>query len=149
AHDAIPKVEAAVAAALGAGPWIAGFAEPYVYLAPRGRALDDKGRARLIKAASEVLAPLSVRAVVDARATRRCASAESGDAFVCRAIDPNGPGDPSLLVAPGVFFDPDLARGSGTSHGSPYLYDRAVPLIVRAPGRVPAGVTIDKPVAFT
>ena len=41
-----------------------------------------------------------------------------------------------------------LAPGAGTSHGSPYLYDRAVPLLVRAPGRVKAGVVRTRPVAF-
>jgi hypothetical protein len=37
----------------------------------------------------------------------------------------------------------------GASHGSPYLYDRAVPLFVRAPGRVDAGGALDAPVPFT
>jgi hypothetical protein len=58
-------------------------------------------------------------------------------------------GDFYLVAAPGTFFDPDLAAGKGTNHGSPYLYDRAVPLIVRAPGRVPAGVTQAAPMSFT
>ena len=34
------------------------------------------------------------------------------------------------------------------SHGGPYLFDRSVPLFVRAPGRVRAGVTIAEPVSF-
>ena len=57
-------------------------------------------------------------------------------------------GDFYLVAAPGTFFDPDLAEGRGTNHGSPYLYDRAVPLIVRAPGRVPAGMTVTQPTSF-
>ena len=52
------------------------------------------------------------------------------------------------MPAPGTFFDPELAAGRGTNHGSPYLYDRAVPLIVRAPGRVPAGATRITPTSF-
>jgi arylsulfatase A-like enzyme len=52
-----------------------------------------------------------------------------------------------VVPRPGTFFDVGYAPGHGTSHGSPYLYDRAVPLLVRAPGRVPAGATRDSPVA--
>jgi microcin C transport system substrate-binding protein len=32
---------------------------------------------------------------------------------------------------------------------SPCMYDRAAPLLVRAPGRVPAGVVREAPVSFT
>ena len=38
--------------------------------------------------------------------------------------------------------------GKGASHGSPYLYDRAVPLLVRAPGRVAAGQVDPTPASF-
>ena len=52
------------------------------------------------------------------------------------------------MPAPGDVLDPDLAVGRGTNHGSPYLYDRAVPLVVRAPGRVPAGATRTAPTSY-
>jgi hypothetical protein len=39
--------------------------------------------------------------------------------------------------------------GRGASHGSPYRFDRAVPLFVRAPGAVEAGRRVDEPVPFT
>ena len=45
----------------------------------------------------------------------------------------------------GCFFDSDYVTGSGTSHGTPYLYDRAVPVLARAPGRIAAGQVIDAP----
>jgi arylsulfatase A-like enzyme len=38
--------------------------------------------------------------------------------------------------------------GKGSSHGSLHPYDRTVPLAVRAPGRVPAGRRIDRPMSF-
>jgi hypothetical protein len=53
-----------------------------------------------------------------------------------------------MLAQPGAFFDPNYTPGFGTSHGSPYLYDRAVPMLVRAPGRVAAGATIEAPLPF-
>ncbi len=75
-------------------------------------------------------------------------SDESLPALTCRSIRRDQAGDFYLVPAPGAFFDPDLAVGRGTNHGSPYLYDRAVPLIVRAPGRVPAGATRTAPTSF-
>jgi Type I phosphodiesterase / nucleotide pyrophosphatase len=150
--EMIAKLESALAAEIGQGPWVVGFAEPLVYLAPRARDLDAPTRDRLVRAAAAALAPMGVRAVVDAwRATQPCPPIgdESLDALVCRSIDPTGPGDLYLVVEPGAFFDPGLVPGAGTSHGSPYLYDRAVPLIVRAPSRVPPGAERRSPVAFT
>ena len=57
-------------------------------------------------------------------------------------------GDYYVLVSRGSFFDPLYVVGTGTSHGSPYLYDRAVPLVVRAPGRVVAGIVNEGPLDF-
>lgn len=69
---------------------------------------------------------------------------------MCRSIVPGGPGDIYVVTRPGSFFDPDTSEpGRGANHGTPYLYDRSVPLFVRAPGRVPAGAVIDDPVSFT
>ena len=75
-------------------------------------------------------------------------SDESLPALTCRSIRRDQAGDFYLVPAPGAFFDPDLAVGRGSSHGSPYLYDRAVPLIVRAPGRVPAGAVRAEPTSY-
>jgi hypothetical protein len=150
----VSNLETALVTALGPGPWIAGFAEPLVYLTPKGRALEGTERATLAAAAKRALQPLGVRDVIDAHAsTSPCAQVEMAfdanatDVHLCRAIDPTGPGDLYLLVARGVFFDPDVVVGFGTNHGSPYLYDRAVPLLVRAPGRVAAGRASDAPVS--
>jgi hypothetical protein len=46
-RDVVAAIEAAAAAALGPGPWIAGFAEPLLYLTPRGRALGHGDREKL------------------------------------------------------------------------------------------------------
>jgi arylsulfatase A-like enzyme len=148
--ELLTTLEAAITKELGGGPWIRGFAEPLVYLTARGRALGEVERARMLRASAAALRPLGVGMVVDTRrTTKQCASDEtSEEGLVCRAIDPKGPGDLYLVVAPGAFFDPDVVLGFGTSHGSPYLYDRAVPLLVRAPGRVPAGATREAPVSF-
>ena len=108
----------------------------------------------MIRAAQTALRPLGVRDVEDTRLQPQGCPTDGAslNELVCRAIDPGGPGDLYLVVAPGAFFEADLVPGFGTSHGSPYLYDRAVPLLVRAPGSVKAGATREAPVpaaAFT
>jgi hypothetical protein len=143
-------LEPALVATLGPGPWVGGFADPLAYLTPRAHALDDAGKTKLLAAAKRALSALGVDDVVDTHAgPRTCPTDETRATLVCRSIDPSGPGDLYLVVAPGAFFDPDVVPGSGMSHGSPYLYDRAVPLLVRAPGRVPAGAVREAPISFT
>src|SRR6185295_2854629 len=102
-----------------------------------------------VAAASTVLRDrFGVDEVVDIRSSPHGPCAPAGDesraALVCRSLSPDGPADLYLVVPPGTFFDPSFDAGRGTNHGSPYLYDRAVPLLVRAPGRVPAGVVRDR-----
>jgi hypothetical protein len=144
-----PTLNAGLAKALGGGPWVAAVSDPFVYLAPHGHALVGENRRRVVVAAKRALAPLGIADVVDVKAmAASCPNDESLAAIVCRSIDPRGEADLYLVVAPGAFFDPDLVPGAGTNHGSPYLYDRAVPLIVRAPGRVKPGAVRTEPVSY-
>jgi arylsulfatase A-like enzyme len=133
---------------LGPGDWIAGIADPYVYLAPPARALDPAARRRLDGALTAALrAHVGVAGVWDARRPpARCRAADDVEARVCRSLTTHAPGELYMALQPGWFFDPDYVVGKGTSHGSPYLYDRAVPLLARAPGRIPAGRVVDAPV---
>jgi arylsulfatase A-like enzyme len=131
---------------------IAGVIDPFVYLTDRGRALPAAEREALRKKIEALFAGSGdIAEIVDVRAapaTCPPSSDESLAALTCRSVRVDQAGDFYLVAAPGTFFDPDLAEGRGTNHGSPYLYDRAVPLIVRAPGRVPAGMTISQPTSF-
>lgn len=149
--DAGAVNSAAAADHAGAGDkWIAGVADPYLYLSPKARGLAATERARLIATVAKVLAPLGIADVVDARATRGpCSQTDSSIAgLVCRSISPDGDGDLYLVVRPGAFLDASGGEGRGINHGSPYLYDRAVPLLVRAPGRAPAGRVRQTPASF-
>jgi hypothetical protein len=132
--------------------WIAGIADPLVFLTARARALSAPQRARLVQAARQALVPFGIDDVVDIHAaTAPCPAAadQSRAALVCRSVWPQGPADLYLVVSPRAFFDARYTPGSGAHHGSPYLYDRAVPLLVRAPGRVSAGTVRESPVSFT
>jgi arylsulfatase A-like enzyme len=149
-------LETALRQVLPGGPhahWIAGIAEPSVFLTERARGLTPTNRARLVETASAVLRDrFGIDDVVDIRSSvGPCPpdDDESRAALVCRSLRADGPADLYLVVPPGTFFDPAFATGQGVNHGSPYLYDRAVPLLVRAPGRVPAGVVRDRPLLFT
>ncbi len=153
--EVVAALESALEAKLGreGGPLVAGIAEPLLFFAPRARALEGAARRALVAETTRVLQRrFDVTHVVDLRAApERCPPDrdESWPALACRAMRSDGPGDLYLMLPPGNFFDPRLDVGAGTNHGSPYLYDRAVPLIVRAPGRVRAGAVVTRPVSFT
>lgn len=133
--------------ALGDGDWIAGVADPYVHLTDAARALDADHRRRLHDALTVAIAAMpGVALVVDARTPpARCPADTGVAATICRGLVAGAPGELYVALKPGWFFDPDYVVGKGTSHGSPYLYDRAVPFVVRAPGRVAAGGVLAAP----
>ena len=136
------EIRVAVRAGVGEGDFIAGIADPYVYLTRFGRALVGEERKKLDLAVTTALAKHPEVDNVFARDAVPPAST-----LVFESI-PDDAGDYYVLVARGSFFDPLYVVGTGTSHGSPYLYDRAVPLLVRAPGRVAAGVVNEGPLDF-
>jgi hypothetical protein len=120
---------------------IAAVIDPLVYLTPRGSALPPDERAALRKRIESVLGG-EIAQVIDVRAAAQTCpppADESLPALICRSMRPGQVGDFFLVPKPGFFFDPDLAEGKGTSHGSAYLYDRTVPMLVRAPGRIEPG----------
>jgi len=131
-------------------PWVAGIAEPYVLLTERARTLSRADHAKLVRAVEDALrAHRGVERVYEsAPATCAPESDESLDALVCRARSPRDDEALYVLLKPGSFFDAGYAEGAGTSHGSPYLFDRAIPTIARAPGRVAAGRVIDTPTSY-
>jgi predicted AlkP superfamily pyrophosphatase or phosphodiesterase len=53
------------------------------------------------------------------------------------SYDPERSGDLVVQLAPTCLIS---SYGSGTTHGTPYLYDRAVPLVFFGPGIAPARV---------
>ena len=127
---------------LGAGEWVLGVSDPYVYLSDAAHALDPVRRAALDNLIHDTAMEVpGVARVYDTRtlpASCPPIDDESIDALVCRSFAP-GAGDAYIVLEPGSFFDPSLVLGRGTSHGSPYRYDRTVPFLARAPGRIASG----------
>lgn len=151
-------LEAEAERALGAGPWIEGVADPYYFFTDKAKALDPKQAAALYGAVARALVRYdhALARVDTAEAlAARCEAEpaewdESIGALLCRAYPKGGgAGEGYMAPRPGFFFDPNVVVGKGTSHGSPYLYDRSVPLFVRAPGLVPAGAKEASPVHFS
>lgn len=160
------ELRADTAKAVPGGPWVAGVADPYVHLTPAARALpkekrdalDKAIRARLAKSKDAIEEVYDVRALAKdcpvklAAAAQIPARARAGEdvlTLVCRSWGPDiGAGDYYVVPRVGSFFDADYTPGAGTSHGTPHLYDRTIPLFVRAPG-VDAGRRIEEPVDFT
>ena len=146
---ATAAVEAALVAALGAGPWTIGISDPYLHLTAQASALPAERRTLLLATVAKVLQPMGFAEVIDARAVRPpCGRGEALADLLCSAISPRGDGDLYLVVRPGTFLGVVALEGHGINHGSPYLYDRSVPLLVRAPGRVAPGKVRHTPASF-
>lgn len=161
------ELRAATAKALPGGPWVAGVADPYVHLTPAARALPPEKRKKVDEAIVQGLAKHkdAIQGSFDVRqlATKcpaKLASAaappararvgEDLEMLVCRSWSADiGAGDVYVVPRAGSFFDADYTPGSGTSHGTPWLYDRTIPLFVRAPGVIASGARTDDPVDFT
>lgn len=138
------KLEARAERELGKGPWVGAVTDPRIVLAPRARSLAAPQRARLLRALeAELVATGGVEAVIDlASLPSECGAeplgADARDLIrrtVCHSEPAPRPGelhgDLYVVVKKGSFFDAGYVLGAGVSHGSPWLYDRAVPLLVR------------------
>jgi hypothetical protein len=145
----LERLENEAKRALGDGRWLLGYFDPYLHFSAEGRALSPSRRALLVSAVSRVLlAEPGVARVIDvATLPATCPTSDDIDALVCRSVSPGKGGELYLVPKPGYFFL-DKPRPRGTTHGTPYLYDRAVPLLVRAPGRVPANRSAEEPLDF-
>lgn len=150
---ALAKVlDDAAITALGPGHYINGVADPLVFYTQEARALDPAQRKKLDGAVIDRLK--KEPGVADVFVLRAlpavCPSHEDESiaALVCRSNSAEGPGDLYVVTDPGTFFDPRYATGKGQNHGSPYLFDRTVPLVIRAPKRVDAGKVLEGPAAF-
>jgi hypothetical protein len=128
-----------------AGDDVVAVVEPYVHLSPK---IAPDARARVIAALE---ARPEVLRVIDARrAPASCPprSDESTEALFCRALVPGRGGDLYVAMKAGSAWDAQYVPGKGSNHGSVHLYDRTIPVLARAPGRIAAGRVIEGPIGF-
>ncbi len=153
---------ASLAAGAGARDVVRGMADPYVLMGDGVRGLAPEVASRVdaaIRRAAEAVPGVRKIVPVDGLPAT-CPPMENDerlgedariDALVCRSVAPKSgahAGGYYVVTKPGAFFDARIVRGAGTSHGSPYLYDRTVPMVVRAPGRVAAGARVTEATDF-
>ena len=122
----VASAEGAADAAMGAGSWIAGYVPPLFTYTEAGKARHKELTKALQKAMPSVE---GVQAVYDARDSAKLrASNNDLERLVGASIPDEAPGDLYLVTAPG-WFDA-LSEQGGTNHGTPWDYDRRVPVLM-------------------
>ncbi len=146
------ELDAVAVKTLGKGRWVAGIADPYVWLTEAAKKLPPARKKEMLAAvkAALLLHPGVARVLSSEEFPDACPpdEIESQDALLCRAHAKDAGGELYVLTKPGSFFDPNYAIGKGTSHGTDMVFDRAVPLFVR-PGHAPShGRVVDAPLTY-
>jgi hypothetical protein len=122
------RIEAAVSAQFGAGDWVAGLVCPFVYLSAAARQRPD--RERLVEVARRALLEEPVvQAAWTLAAVRAFGDADPIESALRRSVAPDNDADLMFLQKPFCPYDPGVPADRGTNHGSPYDYDRQVPVL--------------------
>ena len=122
------RLEAALTAQFGAGDWVAGLVSPFVYLSAAARQRPD--RERLVEVArGALLEEPVVQAAWTLAAVRAFGDADPIESALRRSVGPENDADLMFLQKPFCPYDPGVPADRGTNHGSPYDYDRQVPVL--------------------
>jgi hypothetical protein len=122
----VATAERAADAALGQGDWIAGYVPPLFTYTAAGKARHKELTKVLRKAMPDVE---GVKAVYDAQNHAKLRSSINDiERLVGESLPDDPPGDLYLVTEPG-WFDALSERG-GTNHGTPWDYDRRVPVLM-------------------
>jgi hypothetical protein len=131
---------AALAGRFGlAGPAIASFTEPFVYLTPEAKR--SPAYPEIVSAVGgEIGKTPGVAATYGVRELIAAPPASELLALVRASVTDDTVAD--LFVVPSEYsvIDPSQPGGSGTSHGSPWTYDRHVPVLFWGAGITPRSV---------
>jgi predicted AlkP superfamily pyrophosphatase or phosphodiesterase len=117
-------------------PPVASYTEPFVYLTSEAKS-SASYEAILSAVESELGKALGVAAVYRVREVIGRTPATELETLVRASLTDDAPGD--LFVVPSELsvVDPSHPGGTGTSHGSPWDYDRFVPVLFWGPGVTP------------
>jgi predicted AlkP superfamily pyrophosphatase or phosphodiesterase len=125
--------------AIERGDWVTTFASPFVYLSDWARA--PERRADAVRLSAQWLARTpGLEAAYDARslaATDPATVADDLERAVALSIAPDPDADLFVVPARHFVFDESMVPGKGTTHGSPWPYDREVPVAFWGPGVQP------------
>lgn len=139
--DVRSVAERAAAAAVGEGAWIAAADDHMLYLSDAARALPDAERNKLLDAIVE--AARAVPGMGFALRIDRAPFATGADCtglgeletLVCRSVFPGRSGE--VYWGPRRYSALQHRPFAAVNHGTPWDYDREVPIVVREPGRSP------------
>ncbi|HTV20787.1 MAG TPA: alkaline phosphatase family protein [Polyangiaceae bacterium] len=127
------RLEQALATHYGAGPWVSGILTPFVYLSEAARR--HPARAQLLDVARAAL--LEDPALRDAWALDRVRAFGDGDPTeraLRLSVAPDDEADLMFLARPYYPIDLRDPPQRGTNHGTPYDYDRQVPVLAFGAG---------------
>jgi len=117
---------------LGDEEWIDAWVQPYIYLSESGLAARERVTTAI---ADHLRARPGIARVIDTRQAEMLrASADPIDVLIGRSLTPSPPGELYVVPSEWSVAEEDLASDAGTSHGSPWDYDRRVPVIFSGPG---------------
>jgi hypothetical protein len=121
-------IETALTTHFGAGPWLSGVLTPFVYLNERARLHPE--RARLVEVARAAL--LEQPGLRNAWTLERVRAFGDGDPIeraLRSSVAPDNEAALMFLMQPYHPLDLRDPPNKGTNHGSPYDYDRQVPVL--------------------
>ncbi len=153
AHPSATRIDAdalaqaldhAVDAAIGPGNWVLGYVEPYVFLSQAAREHPQHARIRALVKGALAAWPGVARAVdcEDLEALR--GDPDPVAQRVLRSIHPATSGDFFVVVAPYAVPEIGMAKGAGTTHGSPWDYDTHVPVLMFGSGVAPGAASTEQ-----
>lgn len=125
---------AALAAEFGPGDFIEAVKAPFVYLTTEGR--DPARRPRAVRRIQARLAeePGVAIALDVAEILRRQGTTDPMKRAIALGVDDHADADVFFVPKPFYVIDPGIVPGAGTNHGTPWPYDREVPVIFWGPG---------------
>ncbi|MEM9188231.1 MAG: alkaline phosphatase family protein [Myxococcota bacterium] len=127
----IDAAEAAAVEILGRGEWVEAFAPPFLYLTPAAEERRDEVVLPIAQALTELEQVHGAYDVAQAATLR--GSPDPIEVAAGLSIHESAPGQ--LFVVPAEHQVPELTDlpGTGTSHGTPWSYDRRVPCLLLGP----------------
>lgn len=134
AEELFGPIQAALSAKFGEGKWILATAGSSPYLSQA--LIAEKGVApaevRKVAAAAALTVPRVVRVYTREQLLDGAATADTIARRISKSYHPQRSGDLEIVLEP--YW---LRSSAGTTHGTPYVYDAHIPLILMGPGIVP------------
>ena len=121
---------------LGPGQFISGFVAPYVIFGKDGHQRSPEAHRVVGEYLARHAAVFGSYPVRDLPFYRK--SRDVVHRAVAQSMRPDAPGDVLIVPKPGALVDPGMAVGEGTSHGSPWVEDAIVPVLMWGSGIQPS-----------